>query len=864
MSERKMTRGLDSMMSAHRKWGWPAFILAAFLMCLLPVVQPAAGAAENEEPVEIVVQLGWDGWSASGRYTPAVITLKNTSNKDLKGIVEAVNYYRYTPPPPPGSPPGTVPPARDIPWAGFGEKVSLPAGAEKKITLWFPVQGPGSRVDIVFRDGDRELARINNKMPGSTVTGPTPLAVGVLGEAPPALERVRPLMPDGVYRVPKVKELTPDLFPRRGEYLDAFQTILVTAGGASSLSEEQKKALVQWAEMGGHVVICGGLDVERALTALPAGAIQVEVKQVEEQSQWQAEAAWLGVPAPTPAAVSVARLGGPGVSWGPENNGLGLQFQQGSGLITVLGFDPNQPPWRSGTLGEALWNKFLTPESAEKYYRYMPASYQLDNLIYQTQNLPGDIFPGWRPVGVYLLVFLLVAGPCTYLVLRRIKRPEYTWVAVPVLSVLFSAGIYLYMLVTGGNVPVNIIQAVDLREPGKVSAYTAVGFFAPTQREFTAVLDDPDLAVRVESTGGRPIELMEETGTPQYSVIRGSDLEVRFGDVSQWNMRGVAFRNDALAEKAGGLEATVQVSGESVTGWVRNGTGMQLDHVVLFWGSKYKMLGDLKPGEEKTLEMEVSTPSYNPQGYYGPEYPNMWQVFQYPDGPPTPSKPGDPVPPPVNRRLTSEEQRRADLASSWESSFRGHGPVESGWPLTVLAWSESPTGASVIKNINREPSYLTMFVGRPEIKLSGGSFTIPAGLIAPEMVDSQVRGMFGYNNLYGIDSGYLVFGFKPQLQDGVLIKNITVRFDCFPASTVTGGGVGPPGPNPAPVPKGVLEIYHPGYGSWVELAGAREFKLGGEYATASGEVRLRVTGISPEKGGFYFLPPTVEYGGESR
>ncbi|KJS73360.1 MAG: hypothetical protein JL56_11280 [Desulfotomaculum sp. BICA1-6] len=852
---------IHSFCNRMRK-GWPVIALAALLLCFIVVLPPAA--AENDGSVQIEAELGWQGWGAAGRHAPAVVVLKNTGSKDLNGVIEALNYIRFTPPPPPGSPPGATQPARDIPMHGYGERVSLPAGGEKKITLWFPVNGPGSRVDFIFRAGKNELARISTKMPGAAVTGPMPLAVGVLGVVPPALERVRPIMPDGVYRAPQVKELTKDLFPRRGEQLDAFQTILATAAGAATLDDGQRRALAGWVELGGRLVVSGGLGVGQALDVLPENTLEVTTGQLTEKIGWQAEAAWLGTTFNASSASSVAELHGPGELWGPEERPLGLRYALGSGAVTVLSFDPNQSPWRAGVLGEALWAKFLTPESEDAYYRGMPANYQLGNLVYQTNNLPRDAFVNWQPVGVFLFVFLLAAGPITYLVLRRMQRPEFTWVVVPLLSILFAGGVYVYMIQTGGNVLVNIVQVVDARETGKTAGYTAVGYFVPTRGEFTAMLDDPDLAVQVQAMGGRPIEMMSENDSPQYRVIRGSDLEVQFGDISQWNMRGISFVNNQLAEKATGLSATVEVQGSSITGRVKNETNMKLDYVTVLWGSQYRVLGDLNPGEERTLAMEITVPQYNPQGNYGPQYPNVYQVFQYPDGPPPPPQPGVPYNPPPGRQLNVEEQRRVEMGGGWTDQMRHQGPVESGWPLTLLAWSDSATGEAGIKQYHRPPSYLTMFVARPQMKLPGGKFTIPAGLVVPEVVQSQVRGMFGHNNLTGLEGGSLVFAFKPQLQQNVTFNEISIGFDYYKLASGKGGGMGPPGPNPSPVPAGAFEIYHPGRGEWVELSGSRTFNLAGDYVAPNGEVRLRVIGGDPNQGtGFYFLPPTVAYGGDS-
>jgi hypothetical protein len=114
-------------------------------------------------------------------------------------------------------------------------------------------------------------------------------------------------------------------------------------------------------------------------------------------------------------------------------------------------------------------------------------------------------------VGLFLGIFVLLAGPLTYWIFKKRQRPEYTWVAVPALALLFSGIAYFYMLQTGRNVIVNVVQAVGEMAgegaAGEKPLLTAVGFFAPTRPVFTAALADPGRPVRVQFAGGLPPEL---------------------------------------------------------------------------------------------------------------------------------------------------------------------------------------------------------------------------------------------------------------------------------------------------------------------------------------------------------------------
>ncbi|WP_449241428.1 hypothetical protein [Desulfoscipio gibsoniae] len=841
----------------------PATALVVALTCLLLIPPGAAGVAPDK-PVQLKAEIGWQGKGVPGRYIPAVVKVENTGDHDLAGVLQVINYNKSMHAPPPGSPSGTQPVTSYFPAAAFGEKISLPAGGTKKVTLWFPMNESGERVDFVWQTGDKELARITAKVPKTNVSGPLPGAIGVLGDIPPALERARLIMPDGAPRIPLVLQLSGELFPRRVGELNAFSTILVTGGGAVELNSEQRQVLNEWVKGGGILAVSGGLEIEDALSALPAGAVAVHVEQIGQQKAWGPAADWLNVTAGPSAAAPLARLSGDGKSWGPAGLALGESFSVGYGQIVVLGFSPSQVPWQSGALGEGLWKKFLTMSSMEQ--RNYDANYsenRLGNLMHLTDNLPASAYPGWHSVGLFLLVFIAAAGPGVYWLLRRYGRPEYTWLAVPLLAVLFTGAVYLYMLRTGGNVLVNVVQVVDNRQNGQLTGYTAVGCFAPTLANFTATLEEPDRAVQVLPQGGRSPEYMGEKDNPVYSVIRGSDLAVHFNDTSQWHTRAFAFQNNDLAETMRDVTAVVNVQGNKITGRVYNKTNMQLDHVVMFLGSRYKVAGDLPPGGSATMEIEVGVPRYNAGGQSRPDFecPSSWQVFMYPDGPPVASKQGMSAEPSVNRRLDVSEQRRANLLDNCRDGILHRGPVETGWPLTVLAWSDSPGGDLGVKELFRPPHYLTVLVLEPEIKLPAGSFAIPAGMVVPEVVESQIRGMSGHDNLRIMEGGSITLGFKPRLPADASLNKIGVQFDYFAAGG-NGKGLSSPAARPGAVPEGVLEVYHPGKNIWQPLSGSGIFNLTGDYAVSSGEVLLRITGGDPKKGtGFYFLTPTVAYEG---
>ncbi|HCJ79399.1 MAG TPA: hypothetical protein DHV84_05340 [Desulfotomaculum sp.] len=454
------------------------------------------------------------------------------------------------------------------------------------------------------------------------------------------------------------------------------------------------------------------------------------------------------------------------------------------------------------------------------------------------------------------------------------------------LAIIFSSVTYVYMLQTGKNVITNIIQTADTTDDkSQNTTFTVVGFFTPTKPVFTAALVDPGRPVKVQSFSGVSPEFWKPVKEPNYTVIRGTDLTVTFREQSQWSMRSLAFYQDTEGV-LNGLVATLDLESNRLIGRVRNNTSLALEHVTLLLGNDYRCLGNLACGQEKQVSLPLpAPPTYNPrQPSSRPGYFPVWQIFVYPDGkeevlkafrhlkgPAVSYPPPDYYGPPP-RRLNVEEQRRANILENWLNNKYRHGSgaeLQSSWPLTLIAFSQEPLSEVKIKDLRAKPQYLSVILRKPKLVLPKGNFLIPAGLVIPEVIGPSMGGIFGHNNLFGLDRGSLTYVFRPGLPEGTKIKEITVNLPYFPGIPLPGkpgkfkdGPMGPPSPSPTPVEPGALEIYNPWRGLWQELTGTSLFRLGAEYALPGGEVRLRVNGFSQNsKKFFYFLPPTVAYQG---
>ncbi|NLW07712.1 MAG: hypothetical protein GX039_07025 [Clostridia bacterium] len=885
------------MNDALNRIGRQAVILVArlFLICLFSLAAAVIQAAAAPAEVEIKAEVGWEGQGVPGQMLPAVVNLHNPGAEDLEGVVEVVTYYKHTFPPPANSPPGTPPlrPPLYTPAAAYGEQMVLPAGSSKELTLWFPLRAP-EKITFRFRDGEQVLASVEEKLPEPATSNLSLGAIGVLGQVPPALERVRLTSSDGVPRAPLILPLKTELLPQAAEHLEAFSTIVVTGFDGSTLTPSQRQALADWVKQGGQLILGGGAGIQQSLAILAPEMQEISVSGTYTCEDWQEAARWLELGSVAGQAATVAELQSSRATPLGDALSLGLEAKPGAGLLRVLAFDPLLEPWRSGNLGPALWLKLLQPPAeAEIQMKYgmarpgIPFNRAADLLSY-TRYLPAATFPPARVAALYLLVFTFLAGPVIYLWLRRRQRPEYAWLAVPLLGMLFAAGVYVYMLGSGGNVLINAVRVVTQTGQERGNMLTAVGYYAPTAANFQARLADPEVPVQVSDIGGS-WDLGEEDGPPPYTIVYGNDLTVDFNYLSQWGMRSLGFRLET-GDNYQGLTAEVTVQdralGGTLLGKIYNGTEFTLDHVALIAGTDFQVIPSLAPGEEVPVCLEITPPatSFDPRGYSSMSGIMDWQLFVPPAPANTSGGSGAAAPAAVSsaalsskavalpawseplrpsRNLTVDERRRANLLNRFlNNDFWG---LNNSVPLTLVAFSEAPMADLELEVTKGRKYYLTMWHLRPVLNIPAGTFTLPAGLIQPQLVDGDMRSSSGHGNAISIDDGYLIYAFRPLLPPEAKLQEITVNLPFFPAQQLAGGlarGVGPPAQQAAPVAAGALEIYNPTAGRWEELSGANSFRLPGSYAAPDGEVRLRIND-SQATGGkpFYFLPPAVAYQG---
>ena len=199
-------------------------------------------------------------------------------------------------------------------------------------------------------------------------------------------------------------------------------------------------------------------------------------------------------------------------------------------------------------------------------------------------------------------------GPVLYLILKACKQREKIWIAVPVVSVLFTGIIYLTSLMYRVNVPlVDTVSLISL-DPDWQAERIYTNVTCPKVRDYTLVLNQKyqnisydtdsysyDSAMSVVSSGA-------EDGTYSY-MIKDTAKGKQFTFHNQETFHDNSFvAISSEQNKMGTIAYDLNCTTSGFSGSVTNQTDYDLEGVVVTFENHIYLAGDLKAGQ--TVEID--------------------------------------------------------------------------------------------------------------------------------------------------------------------------------------------------------------------------------------------------------------------
>jgi hypothetical protein len=656
--------------------------LVLLLVTLMASPQAVAAQGAAPPPVTIGVVAGYDQRYVSTKSVPLSVVLESTravaGDLEISSVAQdGSNLVRAVP-------------------------VEVPAGGKKQFDLVIPGPGvPSPRLQIAVIDSGETLASTNIELIGA---GKQLLIGSLEQQVPSGLGGVR-IEPTGHELRPVV---VPDVWLELGpKALQPLSYLILESDRARRTPEGQLQAIFDWVVSGGRLLVT--TRDPSALDWLPEA--------------WRSE--WTRT----------------GTDWAPAPGGSG-RVVAGGATATVAGLGQVVVAANRTPADLAAVVTGMTPAPAAAGSRtdmFGGPSVDFELLGVLSDNAGGAVRLGWL-VG-FLLIYVLVAGPLNYVVLRRMGRKELAWVTIPVLALVFSGVAYGLAQGTRGGLSIEQASVVFATAEGHASQrLVTVSSGAGGRHSVEFGRKD---AVQPWGIGGfeafgnvgpgRSRQVVRLTGSGSEAILETSPFSA-----------GIAW--GSLDASPGHLDGNLTWDGSAFVGEVVNRTNMVLDVAVMPAGRREVEVGELEPGASKAVRFEAGRVA-------GP--PLFRDPFMARGGPPS-----------------AESIRRTLLGTTYSllGAERGFGR-----PLLV-GFTEDYAPELTVDGSRRSPSGPAMIASPLEISVpAGAQGTLPAMAGALDLLFVDGSASFTNHSLQLADYREAVFAYSlPRGVEAARVKDATL------------------------------------------------------------------------------------------
>ena len=822
--------------------------------------------------------------------------------------------------------------------------ITLANGARKQVTMYLPLYSGMQNVTVKLLDSNgnavgTQTASLNPLSPGDVFVGvlsDQSTGFGPLSTAP---------LPNQSGSV-IVEFLNASTMPSMADILKNFNVIVLDDFTTSNLSQAQLAALQTWVNRGGNLIVSGGPEWRRTISALPAGLRPVAVNGT---STIPAGTSLLPFGAPrvgrlgqntvldsvsSPVTVSTASLVDPRKSEVVLSSGatpLIVQARLGQGTISYLAFDPTLEPllgWQGasvfweGLLLRGLGDQLLANSSI--FPGTGPYNTQGQQLLASRMNgllqsfLPNTLPSPWT-LAILLIGYILVLGPVRLLLVRRLKRRDWSWRIVLSSVVIFSFLTYgIALEEKGTSVLSNSITVAQLGQSGSATHITTyLGVFVPSQGNFQIHIPDSSLvqpsADNLAFYQGGSVSSSGQSTTSIASVQNGTDVNLR--DASIWTLHTIVSEQDRQLHQ--GLASHLSLQNGVLVGTVTNTLSYPLSDAYLLMPNNALRLGHLAAGQTKQIVLKLSNAPLNPgqtladlivqmsgSAYpYGP-YPygtgngvqaqTEWQrhlsILLTLDGK---GYYGFPCPGPCPIAATNQQASQAqgligalgaiggNVTSSGSVGYSTNinlvpllpfsgGPLAvdnnhdallvPGSPVTLIGWANSSldsTNAVTINDISPTGLHETLVQAPLSVDLAG-ALNLPPSFIPSQLIDVEGSGIqVQIPGSYAMTTGSMTFEFAVPNIASLQISGLTISVSS--GANQSASGIVTSSPNILP-----FHLYNWHSGSWNAISlnqGTFTTHNVSAYIGPGGRVLLQLVNKDNSLGTLVFGNPTLNLQG---
>ncbi len=698
--------------------------------------------------------------------------------------------------------------------------VELPAGSRKVVMLYVEPEAFQRELNVVY---DEPNGRVSSTVEVRVLEQSND-QVGVVGDTTGTL---RPqLIGANEFEAPEPIVMTPADIPERPEPLGGLSSI-VWAGDSGSLSEGQRRSLDRWIAEGGRLVVIGGADWQ-ARTSAFTDILPIDGLTAVDGVTQTALAEWSGVAAAAleSETISTGSLAPDARALVTADDGSVLASMRsvGAGRVIFIGADLATAAYRGWDGAPGLWARMLPNDAIfEQFFGGgVPRREEIITAMRGAlETLPTlEVPPAELLLGV-IVGYILLIGPISYLVLRRVDRRELAWVTAPILVILFSACSYgIGRTMKGSDVVINQISLVRTTPiGGAATVETYAGVFSPERATY-------DLTVEADALLGRMVLPSAGAAGGQVVVEQGEPAHLRDLAINVFDLQGIYA--SGIVEHEPALEVSWTRDGEDLVGTVTNTSDAPISDVAYVSSAGGKRIGDLAAG----ASAEFTIPGSNFNGSAASD-----QIYGF-----------------GGFNTGTDEQRRIALRRQVIDALVGYSGIMPGVGLGtstgrgpyVIGWTQDDGPMPITVDgvsARRYLSSVEVLSVRPS--LGTGQVTIAPSQMGVEIVDTEGDVNPSGPGMVTIGDGSATFGVSLPLDaTGLVASEVEIFVGPDPSMVFND-----PGPMPGFWPEGFrAEVRNPQTGEWTllgELAQTNRFTIDdpASVLSSTGRIDVRISGV---------------------
>ncbi|MDO7907306.1 hypothetical protein Q5741_12905 [Paenibacillus sp. JX-17] len=546
----------------------------------------------NAPKISLKREIGYNLIIKEGRWAPLKLTL--TSDVNVSGDIvvrvdplnggDTVSYIRHVELPR-NTPKEVVIGMAGIPYNKSSNTIQFFEGSVKD----------GTSIPFTTKNGYVESMTV----PGT--------AVGVLSSDPDTMNFLNTLRSKGK-DVSVIPMVAGDV-PSDPMLLDMLDVIVMNNFASDMLSQEQVKAVKNWVGTGGTLVLAGGEGYAKTVRGFE-DLSPVEVKGTQRVTKLP-ELAQLGAkPLSLEDGITLSAASikpGTQVLLRSEGQPIFASHVEKQGKVWYAAYNAGTEPLASWSGHPAVWQTVLQKDFSQTqnqnnygYWGTIPGNLlQLGNAL---DYFPALHVPSFGLMLLILLIYVIVAAPLMYLILKKLDKREWAWLLIPSVALISSAIIYAVGASDKNAERSHTISVVEMDGQGSGQRVSATAFFAPRSGDYELEFPAQTYIGIGNSSGGSFIGGQSGNASGTYIDMGQGGTKVNLNEVPYWSISKV-WAQQRANEQVGAFETKISVNDQGdLQGTVKNTTDRNFSNVVIVMGGKLVKLGDMKSGETLPLQ----------------------------------------------------------------------------------------------------------------------------------------------------------------------------------------------------------------------------------------------------------------------